>query len=130
MDDRAGARRRLLVLGILCSSLLVVSMDNSIVNVALPALRADLGASITGLQWTVDAYTLVLACFLMLAGSAGDRFGRRRTFQLGLVLFGLGSLAWSSPPWAPRAGRGPAPSASAPRSCERCAWPWPRTPLT
>lgn len=91
-------RRRFLILGILCTSLLVVSMDNTIVNVALPAIRADLQASITGLQWTVDAYTLVLACFLMLAGASGDRFGRRRTFQVGLGVFGLGSLLCSLAP--------------------------------
>ena len=88
-------RRRLLVLAICCTSLLVVSMDNTIVTVALPTLRTELGASITGLQWVVDAYTLTLACFLMLAGSSADRWGRRRTFQLGLALFGLGSLLCS-----------------------------------
>ena len=91
-------RRRLLVLAICCTSLLVVGMDNTIVTIALPALRADLGASITGLQWTVDAYTLTLACFLMLAGSSADRWGRRRTFQLGLTLFGVGSLLCSLAP--------------------------------
>lgn len=67
-------------------------MDISIVNVALPAIRLDLGASAAGLQWTVDAYTLVLASFLVLAGSMADRFGRRRVFVLGLLVFGLGSL--------------------------------------
>jgi EmrB/QacA subfamily drug resistance transporter len=69
-----------------------VVMDISIVTVALPAIRADLGASVSGLQWTVDAYTLVLAGFLLLAGSTADRVGRRRVFQLGLATFGLGSL--------------------------------------
>ena len=88
-------RRRLLVLAVCCTSLLVVSMDNTIVTVALPTLRTELGASITGLQWVVDAYTLTLACFLMLAGSSADRWGRRRTFQLGLALFGAGSLLCS-----------------------------------
>ena len=58
-------------------------MDISIVNVALPAIRRDLHASVSGLQWTVDAYTLVLASFLVLAGSTADRFGRRRIFQIG-----------------------------------------------
>ena len=97
-QDTSTLRRRIVVLLICCTSLLVVSMDNTIVNVALPAIRADLGASITGLQWTVDAYTLVLACFLMLAGATGDRVGRRRTFQVGLGLFGLGSLLCSLAP--------------------------------
>ncbi|MEJ2870002.1 MFS transporter [Actinomycetospora sp. OC33-EN08] len=97
-DLGGGARHRWLVLAICCTSLLVVSMDITIVNVALPAIRADLAASITGLQWTVDAYTLVLACFLMLAGATGDRVGRRRTFQVGLAVFGLGSLLCSLAP--------------------------------
>lgn len=85
-------RRRLLVLAVCCASIVVVVMDISIVNVALPAIRADLHASVSGLQWTVDAYTLVLASFLVLAGSTADRVGRRRVFQVGLAVFGLGSL--------------------------------------
>ncbi|MCX5502199.1 MFS transporter [Streptomyces sp. NBC_00053] len=85
-------RRRLLVLAICCASVIVVVMDISVVNVALPSIRRDLRASVSGLQWTVDAYTLVLAGFLVAAGSAADRFGRRRVFQAGLVAFGLGSL--------------------------------------
>src|SRR5689334_5623262 len=85
-------RRRLLVLAICCASILVVVMDISIVNVALPAMRRDLHAPVSSLQWTIDAYTLVLASFLVLAGSAADRFGRRRVFQGGLAAFGLGSL--------------------------------------
>ncbi|WP_275294265.1 MFS transporter [Amycolatopsis sp. La24] len=92
------ARGRFGILAILCSSILVVAMDNTIVNVALPVIRTDLGASINGLQWTIDSYTLVIACFLMLAGAAGDRLGRKRTFQAGLVLFGLGSLLCSVAP--------------------------------
>jgi EmrB/QacA subfamily drug resistance transporter len=87
-----GRRRRLLVLAICCASVVVVVMDISIVNVALPAIRRDLHASEAGLQWTVDAYTLVLAGFLVLAGSTADRAGRRRVFQSGLAAFGLGSL--------------------------------------
>jgi len=85
-------RRRLLVLAICCASIVVVVMDISIVNVALPSIRRDLHASMSGLQWTVDAYTLVLAGFLVLAGSMADRVGRRRVFQIGLAVFGLGSL--------------------------------------
>jgi EmrB/QacA subfamily drug resistance transporter len=91
-------RHRVVVLAICCTSLLVVVMDISIVNVALPAIRADLRASVTGLQWTVDAYTLVLASFLLLAGSTADRVGRRRIFQVGLAVFGLGSLLCSLAP--------------------------------
>jgi EmrB/QacA subfamily drug resistance transporter len=85
-------RRRALVLTICCASILVAVMDISIVTVALPSIRRDLGASASDLQWTIDAYTLVLAAFLVLAGSTADRFGRRRVFQVGLAAFGLGSL--------------------------------------
>ncbi|MCX4751644.1 MFS transporter [Kitasatospora sp. NBC_01287] len=88
-------RRKLGVLGICCLSLFIVGLDNTIVNVALPSMRRDLHASVSGLQWIIDAYTVVLASLLMLAGSTGDRIGRRRTFQTGLVLFTLGSLLCS-----------------------------------
>jgi EmrB/QacA subfamily drug resistance transporter len=91
-------RRRMLVLAICCSSLFIVGLDNTIVNLALPAIRRDLGSSLSGLQWIIDAYTLVLASLLMLGGSLGDRIGRRRTFQTGLVLFGVGSLLCSIAP--------------------------------
>jgi EmrB/QacA subfamily drug resistance transporter len=92
MEDDLGRRRRLAVLGICCSSLFIVGLDSTIVNLALPAIRSELGASVTELQWTIDAYTLVLASLLMVSGSTADRAGRRRTFQAGLVLFGIGSL--------------------------------------
>ncbi|QHC27105.1 DHA2 family efflux MFS transporter permease subunit [Streptomyces sp. GS7] len=85
-------RRRLLVLAICCASVFVVVMDISIVNIALPLIRRDLHASESSLQWTVDAYTLVLAGFLVLGGSTADRVGRRRIFRIGLAAFGLGSL--------------------------------------
>ena len=76
-------------------SLLIVGLDNTIVNVALPSIGRDLHTTVSGLQWTVDAYTLVLAALLMLSGSMADRFGRRRVFTLGLTLFTLGSLLCS-----------------------------------
>ena len=85
-------RRRLLVLGICSMSLLIVGLDLTIVNVALPSIHRELRASVPGLQWTIDAYTLVLASLLMLAGSTADRVGRRRTFQAGLAVFSVGSL--------------------------------------
>src|ERR1041384_3911428 len=91
-------RRRYLVLAICCASIVIVVMDISIVNVALPAIRRDLHASISGLQWTVDAYTLVLASFLVLAGSTADRVGPRRVFCVGLVAFGVGSLLCAMAP--------------------------------
>ncbi|HEY5286595.1 MAG TPA: MFS transporter [Solirubrobacteraceae bacterium] len=90
--------RRRLVLAICCMSLLIVGLDNTIVNVALPSIGRELHASVSELQWTVDAYTLVLASLLMLSGSMGDRLGRRRVFQTGLAVFTLGSLLCSAAP--------------------------------
>ncbi|MEU1551493.1 MFS transporter [Streptomyces scabiei] len=91
-------RHRLLVLAICCTSLLIVSLDNTVLNVALPSMQRDLDASLAGLQWTIDAYTLVLAALLMLAGSTADRIGRRRVFMAGLVVFAFGSLLCSLAP--------------------------------
>ncbi len=88
----------MLVLAICCMALLIVGLDNTIVNVALPSIGRSLHAPISGLQWTIDAYTLVLASLLMLSGSTADRLGRRRVFQIGLVLFTLGSLLCSLAP--------------------------------
>ncbi|MFE7545438.1 DHA2 family efflux MFS transporter permease subunit [Streptomyces platensis] len=85
-------RRKSLVLAICCVSIVIVVMDISIVNVALPSMGRDLHASESGRQWAVDAYTLVLAAFLVLAGATADRVGRRRVFQAGLAAFGLGSV--------------------------------------
>ncbi|MFF8711049.1 MFS transporter [Streptomyces sp. NPDC015184] len=91
-------RRRQLVLAICCMSLLIVSLDNTVLNVALPAMQKELHATVAGMQWTIDAYTLVLASLLMLAGSTADRIGRRKVFKAGLVLFTLGSLLCSLAP--------------------------------
>ncbi len=91
-------RRRLLVLAICCMSLLIVSLDVTVLNVALPAMQSDLHASTAGLQWTIDAYTLVLAVLLMLAGSTADRIGRKTVFMAGLVVFTIGSLLCSLAP--------------------------------
>ncbi|KJF16426.1 multidrug resistance protein Stp [Acidithrix ferrooxidans] len=90
--------RRMAILAICSMSLFIVGIDNTIINVALPSIGRDLGASVSGLQWTVDAYTLVLASLLMLSGSTGDRLGRRKTFQVGLIVFSLGSLLCSLAP--------------------------------
>lgn len=92
------ARRKAIILVSCCLSLLIVSMDATIVNVAIPAIREDLHASPSQLQWVIDVYTLVLASLLMLSGATGDRFGRRRVFQLGLTVFALGSLLCSLAP--------------------------------
>jgi EmrB/QacA subfamily drug resistance transporter len=90
--------RRRLVLAICCLSILIVGLDNTIVNVALPSIGRELRTTVSGLQWTVDAYTLVLASLLMLSGSMADRLGRRRVFQAGLALFTLASLLCSVAP--------------------------------
>jgi EmrB/QacA subfamily drug resistance transporter len=84
--------KRWWTLAVVALSLLVISLDNTILNVALPSIETDLGASAGQLQWIVDSYTLVFAGLLLTAGSLGDRFGRRRALQLGLGVFGLGSL--------------------------------------
>jgi MFS transporter, DHA2 family, multidrug resistance protein len=85
--------RRWLALGVLCLSLLIIVMDNTILNVAIPSLVRELGASNSQLQWIIDSYTIVFAGLLLTAGSLGDRFGRKGALQLGIVLFGLGSVA-------------------------------------
>jgi len=85
-------RRRLLILAICSMALLIVGLDTTIVNIALPAIRGSFHSTLAGLQWTIDAYTLVLASLLMLSGATADRLGRRRVFQGGLALFSLGSL--------------------------------------
>ncbi|MEU9384490.1 MFS transporter [Streptomyces sp. NPDC048279] len=92
------SRRRMLVLAICCMSLLIVSLDTTALNVGLPSMQRELHASTAGLQWTIDAYTLVLASLLMLAGSTGDRVGRKKVFMTGLVVFSLGSLLCSLAP--------------------------------
>jgi EmrB/QacA subfamily drug resistance transporter len=84
-------QRRWLTLGVLCLSLFVIVVDNTIVNVALPTLVRELGTTTSQLQWVVDSYTLVFAGLLLVAGSLGDRFGRRGALTLGLVVFGVAS---------------------------------------
>src|SRR4051794_18681815 len=86
------------VLAVCCLSLFIVGLDITAVNVALPSIGRDLHASISGLQWTVDAYTLVLASLLMLSGSTADRLGRKRVFVAGLVVFSVASLLCSLAP--------------------------------
>ncbi|MER6572185.1 DHA2 family efflux MFS transporter permease subunit [Streptomyces sp. NPDC001093] len=90
--------RRAAVLAVCCLSVLLVSLDVTILNVALPSMQRSLQSSVSGLQWTLDAYTIVLASLLTLAGATADRVGRRRVFQLGLVLFTGGSALCSLAP--------------------------------
>ena len=88
-----GSSRRWLILPVLCLSVFLVVVDNTIVNVALPTLNRHLGASITSLQWIVDAYSLAFAGLLLAGGGIGDRLGRKGTMQIGLVFFGVFSVA-------------------------------------
>ena len=85
--------RRWYTLGVLCLSLLVIVVDTTIVNVALPTFARDLHASTSGLQWIVDAYTLTFAALLLPAGAIADRYGRQRALAAGLTVFAAGSLA-------------------------------------
>ena len=78
------------LLGLVCIGQFMVVLDISIVNVALPSIQTDLGFSTSGLQWVVNAYTLTFAGFLLLGGRAGDIFGRRRMFLIGLGMFTAG----------------------------------------
>jgi len=84
-------RDRRLILAVLCVSLLIVSLDNTILNVALPVIVRTLHASSSSLQWIVDSYAIVFAGLLLLAGSLGDRLGRKWVFMAGLVIFAAGS---------------------------------------
>src|SRR5260221_13460103 len=83
--------RRWWTLGVLCLSLLMVIMGNTVLNIALPRLVQDLHATNSQLQWMVDAYSLVFAGLLFTSGALGDRFGRKGALQVGLVVFGTGS---------------------------------------
>lgn len=88
-DEAAG--RWVMAATVLGSS--IAFLDATVVNIALPAIDDDLGAGVTGLTWTVNAYTLTLAAFVLVGGSLGDRFGRRRVFLVGVAWFGVTSLA-------------------------------------
>ncbi len=91
-DQDKWYRRRWVALGFLAISLLVIALDNTVLNLALPSISRELGATATGLQWIVDAYVLVFAGLLLTMGSIGDRFGRKRILQVGLAVFALFSL--------------------------------------
>ncbi|MGH3243708.1 MAG: DHA2 family efflux MFS transporter permease subunit, partial [Spirillospora sp.] len=91
-------RRRLAVLLICCMSLFIINLDNTVLNVALPSLQAEFQSSLSGLQWTIDAYLIVLASLFIFSGATADRLGRRRVFQTGLALFVTGSVLCSLAP--------------------------------
>jgi len=92
--------RRAAVLGLItvCLGFFVIQLDVTIVNVALPAIQREIGGSMAGLQWVVDAYTLALASVMLTAGSEADRAGARRLFTAGLAVFGAGSAACAAAP--------------------------------
>lgn len=92
-EERHPAAR--LILATACLALFVSTLDNTVVNVALPRIGLDLHAGTAALQWVVDSYLVVRGCLLLSAGALGDRYGRRKVFQFGLVVFGLGSLLCS-----------------------------------
>jgi EmrB/QacA subfamily drug resistance transporter len=96
--DELSRKRRIGVLLISCMSLFIVGLDITVVNVALPTIGDEFGAGISGLQWTVDAYTVVMASLLIFSGSMADRLGRKRTFVLGLTVFSVASLLCSVAP--------------------------------
>ena len=85
--------RKWWTLAAMCFALFMIMLDNTVVNVALPSIQDDLGASLSGLEWTVNAYTLTFAVLLVTGGRLGDIFGRRRMFLLGVVVFAVSSAA-------------------------------------
>ena len=98
LPNELSRNRRIGVLLICCTSLFIVGLDITVVNVALPSIGGELNAGISGLQWTVGAYTVVMASLLMFSGSTADRLGRRRTFVTGLTVFSVASLLCSLAP--------------------------------
>ena len=88
-------RRRWLALGVLCLGVLMIVLDTTIVNVALPSIRADLGFTETSLVWVVNAYMLTFGGFMLLGGRLGDLYGHRRWFLGGLAV----TMGWSSGLW-------------------------------
>ena len=109
--------RRWWTLAAMCFALFMIMLDNTVVNVALPSIQKDLGASLSSLEWTVNAYTLTFAVLLVTGGRLGDILGRRRMFLFGVVVFARVERARSAsrptrPGWSPAARS----RASAPRS--------------
>ena len=107
----AAAPRRGVALAVLCASVFIINVDSTIVNIALPALVRQLGASTRDLQWVVDAYNLTFAALVLAAGSIGDRYGRKGALMAGLAVFGLatsvgGIVDSSQPLLVVRAGMG------------------------
>ncbi len=85
-------RTKILTLGAMCFALFMAMLDNTVVNVALPSIQLHFGSGVSGLQWIIDAYTLVFAAFMLTGGTLGDLYGRKRLFLIGLTVFTGGSL--------------------------------------
>src|SRR5438094_1212502 len=83
--------RKWWTLAAMCFALFMIMLDNTVVNVALPSIQKDLNASLSALEWTINAYTLTFAVLLVTGGRFGDIFGRRRAFMFGVVAFALSS---------------------------------------
>ena len=94
-------------LGAMCFALFMIMLDNTVVNVALPSIQRDLHASLSALEWTVNAYTLTFAVLMVTGGRLGDIFGRRRMFLFGVAVFGVSSAAIGFAPTDTDAGRVP-----------------------
>jgi MFS transporter, DHA2 family, methylenomycin A resistance protein len=121
---RAGAagtagpdRAAKLALVAVCLGFFVIQLDVTIVNVALPAIQRDIGGTVAGLQWVIDAYTLALAAVMLTAGSAADRLGAKRVFMAGLAAFAAGSAGCAAAP-----GRWPASPAASSRPASGDGW--------
>jgi hypothetical protein len=121
MGDGPSPSRRRLALAVLCVSLLIVNLDNTFLNVALPILVRDLHAACSQLQWIIDAYIVGFAGLVLVAGSLADRIGRKRTFVVGLSAFAGGS---GSSSWAARRCR-PGSASCRPRRRSPCSRPCP-----
>ncbi|WP_405693299.1 MFS transporter [Streptomyces sp. NBC_01185] len=93
LTPRDGHARRWLILGVICLAQLTVLLDNTVLNVAIPSLTTELNASTADVQWMINAYSLVQSGLLLTAGSASDRYGRKKMLVAGLLVFGVGSLA-------------------------------------
>jgi EmrB/QacA subfamily drug resistance transporter len=92
LEDGPTYKNRWLILAVMCISLFMISIDNTVLNLALPSISGSLQASTSQLQWVIDAYSLIMASLLITTGSLSDRFGRKRLLAIGLSLFGVGSL--------------------------------------
>jgi MFS family permease len=92
-------RHRWLALAVVCLAALIINVDNTILNVALPTIVRDLHATSSQLQWIVDSYAMVFAGLLLVGGTLADRFGRKRFFLIGLTVFALGSVGAALSGW-------------------------------